>query len=176
MYSSNLLIMLCGLPGTGKSTWVKNNLAYITQMKGITEILSTDNYIDAIASSKKQTYDEVFKESVDAAEEALNRTLYRAIDKKYNIIWDQTNLSPKIRRRKLSKIPSFYTKVAIWFTPENDIIHKEWLNSPERAGKTIPADIFNSMKQTMKPPSLDEGFVGVYSSKLDIKHIAMFNR
>lgn len=147
------LIMLVGLPGTGKSTWVKNQGFYD---KPDWMVLSTDNFIESVASGEGKTYSEVFPASIKFAEANLTEALNYAIKSKMNIVWDQTNLSAITRSKKLARVPLCYRRIARVFPiPEN---HNEWLNSPDRVGKVIPPHIIDSMIATYVTPSIYEGF------------------
>lgn len=147
------LIMLVGLPGTGKSTWIEEQGFKEDQD---TVILSTDRFIEVTAEVMKVTYTEAFPKLIKLAEQDLADELEYAIEDNMNIVWDQTNLSVASRKKKLLKIPAHYRKVAKVFLPTDE--HEAWLNSPERAGKVIPKNVLDSMRATFQMPTVDEGF------------------
>ena len=152
-------IMLVGLPGTGKSTWVKNQ-KFFDRPDWI--VLSTDNYIDSVALGSGKTYSEVFPVAIKDAEKNLKEGLEYAIKAKLNIVWDQTNLSRSTRLKKITKVPLCYRMVARVFpVPDN---HAEWLNSAERAGKVIPRHVRDSMRAVYEEPTIYEGFDEVITS------------
>jgi predicted kinase len=139
--------MLIGVPGSGKTTWIKNN-------KNDAVVLSTDDYIERIAAEQGKTYSEVFKDEIDSANTHMSQELTRAIKNSDDIIWDQTNLTVKSRKGKLSKIPKNYRKVAVYFSVPQDL--RQRLAS--RPGKTIPEPVIISMINQLQPPSKEEGF------------------
>ena len=97
----------------------------------------------------------MFDGCVDAATKDMELQLKQAINKNLDIIWDQTNLTPKARKRKLSKVPSRYEKTAVWF----DISLEEALRRNEtRPGKFIPKSVIRRMHATFVPPTKAEGF------------------
>ena len=53
-------VMMIGLPGSGKSTWIKANLPGV-------KVLSTDDFIDQYAAEKGKTYSEVFAKAAPLA-------------------------------------------------------------------------------------------------------------
>ena len=148
-----LLIMLCGLPTSGKSTFVSkllNDPAYKNSV-----VLSTDSYIEKVAQQMNSTYNDVFEDTIEEANRQLELTLIEAKDRGKSLIWDQTNLTPKTRKKKLSKIPSSYARIAIWF----DITLDEALmRNQQRPGKMIPENVLKSMGEQFVSPSCDEGF------------------
>lgn len=143
------LYMLVGLPGSGKSTWVnQGNHAQAV-------VLSTDNYIELAAEFRGQTYNEVFKEVFAEAEAFLEADLKKAVEDELDIIWDQTNLTVKSRRRKLAKIPDSYRKIAVIFTTSEDTLNRRLAC---RTGKVISNNIIKSMRDTYVRPDYSEGF------------------
>lgn len=143
--------MLIGLPASGKSTWI-NNQDFTSDYI----VLSTDNFIESVALSQGLKYNDVIHLEHKNAKKYLNLSLLDAIAKNKNIIWDQTNLTQKVRQKKLSKLPKTYNTIAIYFEQPADDIHRERLKL--RPGKTIPENIMLNMKNSLEPPSISEGF------------------
>jgi len=147
------LIMLCGIPTSGKSTYVEK-LKKLDYWKDAV-VLSTDNYIEKYAKRVGQTYNEVFDDIIPEATRELELELNMAKEKGKNIIWDQTNLSVKTRKKKLSKLPSFYHRDAVYFV----ISLEEALERNEhREGKFIPESILKRMWHQFEIPTLNEDF------------------
>jgi predicted kinase len=118
-------------------------------------VLSTDNYIEKYAKRVGQTYNEVFDDVIKDATRELELELNWSKSKGRNIIWDQTNLSIKTRKKKLSKLPSFYAKGAVYF----EISLEEALErNKHREGKFIPESILKRMWHQFEIPTLEEGF------------------
>lgn len=148
------LIMLCGIPTSGKSSYLLQGQQETPHFDGFI-VLSTDAYIEREAQRMGSTYNELFDELVGPATEELNNNLRLALRDNLSIVWDQTNLTPKARKRKLAKIPPRYEKTAVWF----DISLEEALRRNEtRPGKYIPKDIIKRMHESFTPPTKSEGF------------------
>jgi predicted kinase len=145
------LVMLVGVPGSGKSTWVKENCDPMQF-----NLLSTDNYIDSVAEKEGITYNEAFSKHIKKATENMNNMAKNAFDNNRNVVWDQTNLSVKSRKAKLDMVPAHYTKIAVYFPAPSKDEHKRRLDS--RPGKTIPPHILKNMIESIQVPSHDEGF------------------
>ena len=141
--------MLVGVPASGKSTWVKDNV-------GDCVVISSDNHIEILAEQQGKTYSEVFNEAIVQASRLMREDLAEALIEKKNIIWDQTNLTEKSRRKKMKQVPKDYEKIAVFFpTPSEDELKKR-LDS--RPGKFIPKGVINNMIDTMQTPTKEEGF------------------
>jgi tRNA uridine 5-carbamoylmethylation protein Kti12 len=147
--------MLVGLPGVGKSTYIKNKLLpHMDQNKTI--VLSTDDYIQKFAHENNKTYNEVFAEHFPLALKQMNKDFDCAISNNNNIILDQTNLSIKSRHKKLCRVPKTYYKRCVIIFPVSDFVHHKYLH--ERNGKTIPEHDMKKMRESFQLPSRDEGF------------------
>ena len=147
------LIMLCGIPTSGKSTWIKNNTMndYV--------ILSTDNIIEDYAKNNHKTYNDVYDEQIKVASRIMDSDIKNAVLNERNIIWDQTNLTIKTRKNKLRNIPSTYKKTAIYFDIPLDICLKR---NDNREGKFIPIGVLYRMYLQVEKPTLKEGFDFIY--------------
>jgi len=146
-------VFLCGIPCSGKSTYV-NELKKIPFWENAV-VLSTDAYIEKQAQRMGMTYNQIFDDVIDDATRELELELNMAKDKGKNIIYDQTNLTVKSRRKKLLKIPSFYARGVIYF----EVSLEEALKRNEnREGKFIPESILKRMYHQFEVPTLEEGF------------------
>jgi len=143
------LYILIGVPGSGKSTWIKNC--------GIDAvILSTDDKIEAAAEAAGKTYNDMFKSVIGEAERQMHADAVAAFAAGHDVIWDQTNVTAKTRGKKLNRVPAHYEKIAVYFnTPPEAELQRRLANRP---GKTIPANIVMGMVSQLEMPTADEGF------------------
>ena len=145
--------MLCGIPTCGKSTYV-NKLKKLDYWKDAV-VLSTDNYIEKQAQRLGRTYNQIFDDVIKDATRELELEFNMAKDKGKNIIWDQTNLSIKSRRKKLSKLPSYYHRGVVYFSVSlEDALER----NKTREGKFIPESILKRMWHQFEVPTLEEDF------------------
>lgn len=148
------LVMLCGIPTSGKSSYVCQGLDETDCFDGYV-VLSTDAYIECKAVENNVSYNEAYNELFEAAQKRLDYDLERAIRENKSIVWDQTNLTPKVRKRKLSRIPAHYRKVVVWF----DIsLEEAMIRNQQRPGKVIPGSVLKRMFHTFSPPTEVEDF------------------
>lgn len=154
------LIMLCGIPTSGKSTYVEKLKSMKYWENAV--VLSTDAYIEKESKRVGQTYNEVFDDVIPDATRELELEFNRAKDKGRDIIWDQTNLSVKSRRKKLSKLPSYYRRSAVYFEVSlEDALER----NKYREGKFIPESILKRMWHQFEIPTRNEDFD--YVEKVD---------
>ena len=144
--------ILVGVPASGKSTW-----CHTQQFDwGNTIIASTDTYVEAYATKIGKTYSEVFEGIMPTAVNHMVNTVLWAINRQYDIIWDQTSTTVLSRAKKLRMLPSRYEKIAVVFTtPDADTLMTRLAGRPE---KVIPDTVIQTMISKWEEPSKDEGF------------------
>lgn len=153
------LTVLVGLPASGKSARVHK----MSEMHADAFVYSTDNYIEKACKQNGWTYNKGFAEFVAPATKYMNEMLDIAVRSRQDIVWDQTNMSPKKRRGILSRFSNSYRKTCYCIAPPRD--QSEWDELTARLsareiieGKTIPYHIIEAMSSTYVEPELDEGF------------------
>src|SRR5271166_6623391 len=132
------ITLLVGIPGVGKSTWLKKFAG-----KDYFIVLSTDVALELIAKEKGKTYNEVFKDNIDKVTKEFFETLFLACKSNKNIVIDRTNLTIKSRKKILDLVPKNYEKSVIIFECDDETLSYR-LNS--RPDKIIPVDVVGKMK------------------------------
>lgn len=155
------LLMLSGIPTSGKSTFVKKLKE--TEEWGEAVVLSTDNYIEREAKALDKTYNEIFEDIIQEAQRALQQDLINAIKAGLNLIWDQTNLTIKTRKRKLKIIPKSYTRECAYFVID---LEEALKRNKTREGKFIPESVLKRMYSQFETPTTNEGFNDVKEIKI----------
>ena len=159
-HSSPYILVLTGLPGSGKST-------FRSMLVGDVVHLSTDDHIEAVAQEQGRFYDDVFEDVIKEATTKMNEKLRATLKAGKNIVLDQTNLGTKKRRGILSQVPSTYYKIAVVVECHEDIRQKRLADRP---GKTIPDHIDRSMVMNKTLPSVEEGFDEIHTVHMDPPH------
>jgi predicted kinase len=148
----NKLYVLVGVPGSGKSTWIKNQI----WAKDI-PVVSTDRFVEKYAEEQGKTYSEVFQEYMPIAVRLMANQALICQANKLDIIWDQTSTSVATRAKKIRMLPNYYKIAVVFKTPEPEEL-KRRLDS--RIGKNIPEEVSETMARQLRdePPTKEEGF------------------
>lgn len=145
---------LIGVPGSGKTTWIENQVWALPCAK-----VSTDKWVESYAKEVGKTYSEVFTGFMPTAVELMAKEVVTARDMKRDIIWDQTSTTVKSRARKFNMLPDYEHIAVVFKTPE----HKELMRRLfSRPGKEIPEHVIASMIASWEDPTLEEGFKEIW--------------
>lgn len=152
-------MMVVGLPGSGKSTWIKEYVASLRESYDIEiKVFSSDKireelYGDeAIQGNPSEVFD-IMK----------NRTL-QALKEGYNVIYDATNITRKNRHSILSQIPKDVEKICciIWARIETCILRDE------QRIRSVGESVILRMLKRFETPWYDEGFDKIQFINTDI--------
>lgn len=158
------LIVLVGLPGSGKSTWIEK---YLTDVDSDAVVVSSDNEVEKIAKELGKTYSEVFKDVIKQATKAVNDLAEKSFLDNKNVIWDQTNLSKQKRMSILQRFKG-YQKIACVFEVPKDVLEQRLKDRAEATGKFIPDAVVETMRKTFEYPEMSEGFDKIIGSPYEI--------
>ena len=154
-----ILVVLVGLPGSGKTTWAKKTFGSGVYRE---RAISTDLYLETKADQLNKTYTEVHARYLREAEKVMEAKFGGLVRKKKLIIWDQTNLTKKKRKKILNKIPNNYKTFVFVFDVDEDIVNERLEERAGETGKSIPVTVMNTMHRSFKQPTLEEGFDNVW--------------
>ena len=140
----NVLIVLCGLPGSGKSTYAK----HITEC-GAFECVSTDQIRkelygnESIQGNGQKVFETAFKE------------LYVLGICGINAVFDATNITSKSRKQVVKKLRDYYDLIICKYidTPLDVCLHR---NSQRE--RVVPKEVILRMYNNFTTPSREEGF------------------
>ena len=145
---------LIGVPGSGKSTWVKNQIWAL----GLT-VISTDNFVEAYANQQGRTYSEVFKDYMPTAIDLMIQQVAFAQQHGHTVIWDQTSTTVASRRKKFRMLPDYQHIAVVFKTPDPEELSRRLASRP---GKIIPEEIVQDMIDRFEMPTLAEGFQEIW--------------
>lgn len=128
------IVMMCGLPGTGKDTWIKENLSGYP-------IVSLDDFRVQMNISPKEEQGAVVNAAREVAKEYLR--------KKVPFVWNATNLTPMIRGKLVNLFVGYGASVRIVF------LETEWEEELKRNRERkaqVPETVIGSMLSYMVVP------------------------
>jgi len=143
---------MVGVPGSGKSTWIKNQIWAL----GL-PVVSTDQFVEDYAKQQGKTYSDVFQEYMPTAVEKMAAQVVFYREHKVDIIWDQTSTTVATRAKKIRMLPDYYKIAVVMKTPPAVELQQRLASRP---GKIIPWEVVSSMASQLEtePPTEQEGF------------------
>jgi predicted kinase len=150
----NKVYVLVGVPGSGKSTWIKDQIWAL----GLT-VISTDQYVEEWAAKVGKTYSEVFVEYMPIAVARMCGAVNGAKSMGHDIIWDQTSTTVASRKRKFNMLPDYYHIAVVFETPSRIELKRRLASRP---GKEIPDAIIEGMLASFEMPTEEEGFKEIW--------------
>lgn len=150
------VIFTVGLPGSGKSTFVK-------------QLAQREN---AVVLSSDAIRQELFGDATKQKSRVVFRTLYERLNslvaKGFSVIVDATNIERERRMFALRKIPSTAQKVCYYFdTPYSICVARN-----QQRKRHVPLIVMEKMRKHLEFPTVGEGFDEVHivheSSPYDI--------
>lgn len=145
---------LIGVPGAGKSTWIKSQ----DWAKDI-PVVSTDNFVEAYAKEQGKTYNEVFKDYMPIAVKLMANQALVCQANGLDVIWDQTSTTIASRKRKFNTLPGYEHIAVVFKTPEKEELARRLASRP---GKNIPDNVMRSMIDNFEMPTEEEGFKEIW--------------
>lgn len=144
---------LIGVPGAGKSTWIKNQV----KLLGL-PVVSTDNFVEYYAKQQGKTYNEVFKDYMPIAVRLMANQVLICQANKLDVIWDQTSTTVNSRKKKFNMLPDYEHIAVVFATPDKEELNRRLASRP---GKHIPDHVMRSMIDGFEMPTKDEGFIEI---------------
>lgn len=140
----NILIVMCGLPGSGKSTYAN----YLTE-SGRFASVSTDQV-------RKELYGD---ENIQGNGKEVFTTAFKHLRTyglfKNNCVFDATNISQHTRKRVIKECRNYYDLIICKYidTPLEVCLHR---NSQRE--RVVPKEVIIRMYKQFTMPSREEGF------------------
>jgi predicted kinase len=142
------LIVLVGPPGSGKTTWAKNNQVGAVHV-------SQDDLIDAITPAG---FDPIYRPVYQAAEDAVARA---ALQQGHTVIVDRTNRTRAHRRRWLEianqeRCPA----IAVMMSTSEKLCRER--NAKRDGARRLSEERMDRMLAALEPVESGEGFAAVH--------------
>ena len=134
------LQMLVGLPAAGKTTWAEQEMDAQPEKNYL--VLSTNSILEQMkvpGLTRAHNYKERFEKLMPQATAVLAKLLEIAPSRRRNFLWDQTNVYPSARKRKLSRFGSFVRLAAV-FVCSTEELGKRSRAREAAEGKLVPEE------------------------------------
>ncbi|XP_050722479.1 heterogeneous nuclear ribonucleoprotein U-like protein 1 isoform X2 [Eriocheir sinensis] len=155
------VIMMVGLPGAGKTTWVEKYCRENVNKKY--NVLGTNALIDRMKVNglpRRRNYSGRWEALIERCTKCLNKLLELAYKRRRNFIVDQTNVYPSAQRRKMKGFAGFKRR-AVVICPTDEDLKKRTEKREKEEGKDVPEKAVLEMKANFKLPEEGELFDSV---------------
>ncbi|XP_076893753.1 uncharacterized protein LOC143545826 [Bidens hawaiensis] len=168
------LIMMVGLPASGKTTWAERWVKDHPEKRYI--LLGTNLALDQMKVPgllRKQNYGERFDRLMDRATTIFNTLLTRASKRPCNLIIDQTSVYKSARKRKLKPFANYQKMAVVAFSRPEDLKARSEKRFREM-GNEVSAEAVNEMianfvlPRSKDMPGTDEYFDQVVYIELNM--------
>ena len=152
--------VLCGIAGSGKSTWINNHLA---AFKGYTKVVSRDDIRFMMVNEDEEYFSrekQVFKKFIEELKDGLENC--------DNVIADATHLNLASRTKLLRNLTSSLKDANVYAivinTPVKTCLKQ---NATRRGRRFVPEDQIMAMEKRLTIPTFEEGFdkIFIYNPK-----------
>ena len=143
-YKRPRLIVLCGVPGSGKSTYAQNKIKHDSNIVW----LSSDAF-------REKLYGDVnCQDNPGKVFEIMQKEAVEALENGFDVIYDATSITRKARAGILNVVPKHVQKccVVIW-APINVCIERDATRE-----RTVGKAVIDKMLKRFEAPFYDEGF------------------
>ena len=140
------VIIMCGLPGSGKSTW-----KYPFNHEGSYMTVTRDGAV--LALGKGDTYNEKWETADQKEVDRFLQEQFKIAKTQDTVVVDMTHMSKKSRRRSLSHFDSSYKKTCVVILKD---LPTTYLQNDKRVGKVIDRKVIKHMMTSFYPPMLDQ--------------------
>ena len=140
------LIMLIGIPGSGKTTH-----SVELSKKYNAKVISSDKVRQTFAGiEEKDVFPTVYRLCIEELKNGVN------------VILDATHITPKVRKRTFDSLDQYgvpYDKIGIYFdTPVDVCVKRVEIRNQDPNELFLPLDVIESYGKNIVMPTKEEGF------------------
>lgn len=160
MRSQSVVIMLVGLPCSGKSTWARAHLPKMVR-------ISTDDHVLERSQEVGIDYQEGLEKFYQEAEIKARLAMADAIATNQDVVIDQANLTRSSRANKLAMFPAHYARIACFFEVPVEVAIERNAIRKEEVGHWVPEAVIREMAERLEAP-----FEPVFDEVIEIPFVA----
>ena len=152
------LWIMCGVPGSGKSTWIQQHINYFNKSHAV---ISRDD----IRFSMIKENDSYFSKEKEVFAEFIKQIIF-SLNNNFDTIVDATHINPASRGKLLRALKNNLKDIQI-----NAIVIKEPLevalerNKKREGLKVVPDSAIINMNTQFIDPTIEEGFDNIWIKK-----------
>lgn len=155
-----IMIMLVGLPGSGKTTfsmfstrpdWVK---------------VSVDEVVEHYATEFGKNFQETYDFFLERANKDMRKLFQDSVSAQKDMVVDLYNLTKKDREFFLNTAGTNYKRICINFRGDLDTLQARLDARARQGGKLVTREKLEEMSAKFQEPSLDEGFDSILEFKV----------
>ncbi|XP_033215687.1 heterogeneous nuclear ribonucleoprotein U-like protein 2 isoform X2 [Belonocnema kinseyi] len=154
------ILMLCGLPGAGKTTWAIKYAA--EHPEKMYNILGTNTLIEkmkVMGLPRKTNHQGKWEVVIDKCSRAMTKLLDMAARRRRNYILDQNNVYPTAQKRKMRHFTGFQKKAIVIITSDEEFQVRS--SKPEYPETKCPENSIQEMKANFTAPVVGDSFTAV---------------
>lgn len=141
--------VMCGIPGSGKSTWVIKHMVPATDIT-----ISRDNIRFMLLQDGEEYFAHESKvKNIFFSAIRSNTFISKDFD---NVFVDATHLTPKSRRQTMNHIAHDTHKIAVYFDVPIEVALER--NARREGRARVPEDAIKNMYNSFCAPKISEGF------------------
>jgi Predicted kinase len=145
--------VLMGPPGSGKTTW---RTAFLARRDGQAIAVSRDDVVEAVAKAEGVSYREAWRSFARPIDKEYRRRLTDAFTHGLDVVVDATNVTPKARRRILSRVPKGWERVGVLFDAPDEVLVRRLMDRAAAGGTVVPPWLVAKMRADWVPPAPGE--------------------
>ncbi|XP_050073605.1 heterogeneous nuclear ribonucleoprotein U-like protein 2 [Anopheles maculipalpis] len=147
------LVMMIGLPGSGKTTWVQNYLK--ENPESSFTLLSIDSLLEnmkVLGKAREPSNTPQWQKVVEQLSRNMARLIEIACKRRRHILIDQTNVFASEQKRRLKGFGGFKTRRAVAVVPNLEEYKRRYELKVAKYGKEVPETTLNTMKANIFVP------------------------
>ncbi|XP_029156027.1 heterogeneous nuclear ribonucleoprotein U isoform X2 [Nylanderia fulva] len=158
------VIMMCGLPAAGKTTWARNHAA--EHPNKLYNILALHNLVEKTGDVALSDQENSRREVIDKCNRALDQLIEVASGRRRNYILDQkSNVYSSVQRRKIRSFCEYQRKAVVVVPTDEE--YSQRLSGHSAIEGTVSESDLKEMKANFAAPSAGETFEAVEWIGLD---------